>query len=154
MLESVRDVVRERLDRQLARDELEHAALLDAGRVLGTDEFEDHRRLDRLVEPDAKQVQVHSRAADRVADEVLDDDRRAGRAIDLELEHGARVLQREPQRPLVDLEGDRVLAAAVDDPGDVPLASQAPRGARSGGVAVAYGEGCCLGCVAMSGERW
>jgi len=88
-----------------------------------------------------------------VADEVLDDDRGPGRPVDLELEHRARVLEREPQRPIVDLERDRVLAAPVDDARNVPVAAQAARGARPVGVAVGYGEGCRIGS-GHGGERW
>ena len=51
----------------LARDVLEHAALLDAGRLLDALELERHRRLDLLVEPDLEQVEVDDVAADRIA---------------------------------------------------------------------------------------
>ena len=113
----------------------------------------DDRRLDRLVEPNSKQVQVHRRAVDRMTNKVLDDDRGSGAAVDLKLEHRARMLEREAQGALVDLERDRILAAAVDDSGDAPLTAQAPSGARSGGVTVAYGEGSCSG-LRHGGERW
>ena len=137
VLERVRDVGRQRLDGELARDLLEHAALLDAGSVVGADELEHDRRLDRLVEPDAQQVDVHGVAGDRVAGQLLDDDRRAAGAVDAEVEHRAGVGQRLAQHARVDLEGDRVLAAAVYDAGDLALAAQAPRRARSAAARVA-----------------
>ena len=63
----VRNVGGQRLDVQLARDVLEHAALLDAGRLLDTLELERDGRLDRLVEPHLEQVEVDHVALDRVA---------------------------------------------------------------------------------------
>ena len=58
----VGDVGRQGLDRDLAGDVLEHAALLHAGRVLGALELERHGRLDLLVEADLEEVEVLDRA--------------------------------------------------------------------------------------------
>ena len=138
--------VGQRLDRHLARDLLEHAAVLDAGRVLGADQLERHRRLDRHVEPDPQQVDVHGLAADRVALELLEDDRRGRAAVELEIEHRAGVGERVAQLAGVDLERDRLLAAAVDDAGHVAVAAQPARGARAGGLAAARRRGLCVWC--------
>ena len=54
----VGDVGRQRLDRDLARDVLEHAALAHARRVLDALELERDGRLDLLVEADLQQVEV------------------------------------------------------------------------------------------------
>ena len=67
------DRVRQRLDVQLARDLLEHAALLDAGRLLAAGQLERHDRVDRDVEVDAQQVDVHRLAAHRVVLGALED---------------------------------------------------------------------------------
>ena len=44
----------------------------------------------------------------------------------------------------IDLEGDRVLAAAVYDAEDLALTPQAPRGAGSARLALLDGEACCV----------
>ena len=69
------DLGRQRLDRDLVGDVLEHAALLDAGRLLGALELDRDLGLDLLVELDLEQVEVHEAAADRVALLLLDHDR-------------------------------------------------------------------------------
>ena len=51
---------RQRLDVELARDLLQHAALLDARRL--ADELHRDRRVDRLVEPNLVEVDVRDRA--------------------------------------------------------------------------------------------
>ena len=61
---------------ELARDLLEHAALLDAGRVLDARQLDRHDRADLLVEADAQQVDVGGLAAHRVALGVLQHHRR------------------------------------------------------------------------------
>ena len=142
VLDRVGDVAGQRLDGELARDLLEHAALLDAGRVLGADQLEHHGGADRLVEADPQQVDVHRLAGDRMADELLDHDRRGCGAVDAQLEHRAGVGERVAQHARVDLERDRVLAAAVDDAGDVAGAAQAARRARAGGLAMLDCERC------------
>ena len=63
----------ERLDRDLARDLLQRAALADARRVGSADELDADRRLDRPVEPHDDEVDVGDAAADRVALELLED---------------------------------------------------------------------------------
>ena len=67
MLDRVRDVGGQRFDRELARHVLQHAALLDARRLVGADELKCHSGLNRAVEPDAEQVDVDRSARDRVA---------------------------------------------------------------------------------------
>ena len=84
MLDRVRDLGRQRLDVQLARDLLEHAAGLDAGGVLGAGELEHDGRVDLLSEVDAQQVDVHRVARDRMTLVVLEHDRRFALALDRE----------------------------------------------------------------------
>ena len=72
-------------------DVLEHAALLDAGRLLGADELDRDVGLDLLVEVDLLEVEVDEVAADRVALLLLDHHRDRSRALDLEVEEGAAV---------------------------------------------------------------
>src|SRR4051794_4609136 len=68
--------------------------------------------------------------------DVLDEDVR-GRAVDRHLDHLSRVRERVAQHPRVDREVLRVLAAAVDDARNLPVAAQAPRGTRALGRAQA-----------------
>ena len=145
MVDGVGDVARQGLDRELACDLLEHATLLDAGRVLRADQVEDDGGGDCLVEPDSQHVDVGRLAGHRVARQLLDDDRCAPRAVDAELEHRAGVLERVAQLPRVNLEGDGVLAPAVDDPGHVAGPAQTARRARSRGFAALDWKGCRLG---------
>ena len=51
-------------------------------------------------------------------------------AVDGEVEDRAGVRERDAQDARVDREGQRLVAAAVDDAGDEALAAQAARGAR------------------------
>ncbi len=145
VLDRVRNVGRERLDRQLARDLLEHAALLDARGVIDAGELEHDRRLDRLVEADAEQVDVHRVAADRMADELLEHDGRGRGTVDAQVEQRAGVRERIAKLPRVDRERDRILATAVDDAGDLTLPSQATRRPRSRGFTLRDIQGCRLG---------
>ena len=79
------DLHRQRLDVHLARHLLEHAALARADRL--ADERHRDRRLDRLVEPDLVQVEVHERAAHGIALVVLEHGRvRAAVAFDDDVE--------------------------------------------------------------------
>ena len=109
---------------------LEHAALLDAGGILGPGQLEEHRRLDLLIQPDPQQIDVHGVPAHRVALEVLDHHRTASASLDFEVEHGAGIGQGEPQLSGLNLEGDRLIAAAVDHAGDLALAPQPTSTAR------------------------
>ena len=52
------DLRRQRLDGDLAGDVLEHAALADAGRLVGPLELDRNLRLDLLVEADLEEVEV------------------------------------------------------------------------------------------------
>ncbi len=70
--------------------------------------------------------------ADRVMVGGLDH-RRRGVAVDREIQHRAAGGQRDAQLASVDVEGDRILAAAVEDAGDPALAAQAARRARARG---------------------
>ena len=75
-------------------------------------------------------------AAHRVALGLLEHDRRGFAAVDAEVEHGARAGQREAQLAGVDVEADRLAAAAVEDArargrcgaGVAPRASRPRRG--------------------------
>src|SRR3984885_1239246 len=144
VVDGIRDVTGQSLDRQLARDLLEHTALLDAGRVLSADQVEHHGSADRLVKSDAQHVDVDRHAADRVAGQLLDDHGRGAGAVDAELEHRARVLEGVAQLPLIDLEGDRILATPVDDSGDAAGTPQATRRTRSRDLAALDWKGCAL----------
>ena len=73
---------------------------------------------------------------DRMALELLDARPASAGAVDREVDQGAGVRERLAQRPRVDLEGDRVLAAAVDDAGHLPSrrrrrAPREPSGSRA-----------------------
>ena len=83
--DEVGDVGGERLDVELVRDLLHHAALLDAGGLLGALDVDGDRRLDLLVEAHLEEVDVHDLAADRVELLVLDD-HGAGLALDLQVD--------------------------------------------------------------------
>ena len=104
VLDRVGDVGRQRLDVELARDLLEHAAGLHAGRVVGAGQLEHDDGVDLLSQVDAQQVDVHRLARDRVALLVLDHDRRLALALDRERDDGAAVGERLAQRARVDLE--------------------------------------------------
>ena len=69
------DLGRQRLDGDLAGDVLEHAALLDAGGLLGALQLDRDLGLDLLVELHLLQVEVLKVAADGVELLLLDDDR-------------------------------------------------------------------------------
>ena len=69
-------------------------------------------------------------AAHRMVLDILDDHRGGAAAVDLEVEHGARVGERRAERQRVNCEGDRLVAAAVHDAGHEPLLPQAARGSR------------------------
>ena len=88
--DAVGDLGRQRFDGDLAGDVLEHAAVLDAGRVVGALELDRDLGLDRLVEPHLLQVEVLEAAADRVQLLLLDHDRDGFGALDLEVEERAR----------------------------------------------------------------
>ena len=65
---------------------LEHAALADAGRLIGPVELDRDLRLDLLVEADLEAIEVQDVAADRVVLLLLDHDRHGLRALELEVE--------------------------------------------------------------------
>ena len=123
----------QRLDRDLARDLLEDAALLDARDSSAPVRCSGDRRLDRLVEVDAQQVDVHHVAAHGVQLGVLQDGRR-GLAAERDVEHGAAAGERQAKIARVDGERLRLVAHAVQHAGHAALAAQPPRRARMRGA--------------------
>ena len=111
---------RQRLDRDLAGDVLEHAALLDAGRLLGSEQLDRHVGLDLVVELDLLEVEVDQVAAHRVALLLLDHDRDRARSLDLEVEQRAAVDEHVASIARGDLKGPRLRPVAVDDARDKP----------------------------------
>ena len=121
----------QRLDVELVRDLLHHAALLDAGSLLGALDVDRHRRLDLLVEAHLEQVDVHDLAADRVKLLVLDD-HGAGLALDLQVDQRGPVHEHLAQHAGVDLERRAVaVGAAVDHAGHDACAAQPAHGAAA-----------------------
>src|SRR5205085_9363070 len=94
----------QRLDVDLTRDLLQHAALRDAGGLGAAVELDDGGGLDRLGEVDPQEVDVQQVAGDRVALLLLHHDGR-GAAVQLEVDHRAAVRERVAQFAGVDLEG-------------------------------------------------
>ena len=82
---------RQGLDRDLVGDVLEHAALLDAGRVLGPEHLDRHLGLDLLVELDLEQVEMDQQASHRVALLLLDHHRSGRGAVELDVDQRAAV---------------------------------------------------------------
>ena len=78
--------------------------------------------------------------------ELLDHDGGLAAAVDREVEHRSGPRQRLAQHARVDLERERILTAAVDDAGNLALATQAAGAAGSAGLARADVERCGLGC--------
>ena len=133
-LDRLGDLHRQRLDVDRRRWLREHAALLDAGRVLGAVEMDVDGRLDRDVESHFLQVDVADVAADRVALVLLEDRRLRRRlAVDDDVEHrvqARRAGQRRAQLALVD--GERLRRrTAVEDARNEALLAQAPRLGRA-----------------------
>src|SRR6185312_8161844 len=124
-----------RFDVQLACELLEDAAFLDARGVLDAGELERDDGVDRLVQAHPQQVYVGRLASHGVALGLLEDDRGGLRAVDGEIDHSAGAGQGEPQLARVDAEADRVRATPIEHSRDAAGAAQAPRGARSVGVA-------------------
>ena len=141
------DLGRQRFDGDLAGDVLEHAALLDAGGVLGALELDRDLGLDRLVELHLLQVDVLEAAADRVQLLLLDHDR----------DRFARPRSRGRRAPGPRRARARTSRSAtwkarasapprVDDAGHEALAAQAARGARAELRARSGLQGCaCAG---------
>ena len=152
-LDVLGDVVRQRLDRELARDVLEDAALDDARGVLLADQADGDRGLDRDVEVDPQEVDVHQLVAHGMALGVLED-RGGGRgAADAQLEHRALGRQRLAQGALADRERDRSLTPAVEDAGDLAGTAQAAGLTGVGGLAGREGRlGGSLAWAAMDGR--
>ena len=142
-LDALRDLHRQRLDVQRRAGLREHAALLDAGCVLGAVEVDVDGRLDRDVEADLQQVDVADVAADRIALVLLQDRRvRRGLTVEHDVEHGVqagRAGQRGAEIALVDDERLRA-GLAVEDAGNEPLLAQAPRLGRAEPFAFLYLE--------------
>ena len=112
-------------------DVLEHAALRDAGGVLGADQLDRDVGLDLLVELDLVQVEVQEVVADGVALLLLEHHRDRRRALDLDVEEGAAVDEHVAHRTRRRLERTGLVAAAVDDAGHQPVAAQAAALARA-----------------------
>ena len=127
--DAVGDVGRQRFDRDLAGDVLEHAAVFDAGGVLGALELDRDLGLDRLVELHLLQVDVLEAAADRVQLLLLDDDRDGFAALDLEVEERVALADDVRTSRSATWNGGRLRAAGVDDAGHQPVAAQAAGGA-------------------------
>jgi hypothetical protein len=109
--------------------------------------------LDRPVEPNPEQIEVHVLAVDRVADQLLEDNGRACGGVELEVDDGAGVRKRMAQLTAIDRKCDRVLAASIEDAGDLAFAAQAARIARAGGLATRCRER-RGGLVGHRGGRW
>ena len=90
-------------------------------------------------------VDVNGVARDRMANEFLEYDGRASRALDIQVEHRPRVRQGQPQVTRVDLERDGVLAPAVHHPEDHPGASEPACRPRAAGLARLHRKGIGLG---------
>ena len=126
-LEVLGNLHRQRLDRDLAVDLGEHAALGHADRL--ADQLDHDAGLNRLVEADLLQVDVDDPALDRVL-LVLLENRRVGRLLALERDVEDRVQalaarQHAAQLALGDADRVRRLAAAVEDARNQPLLAQA-----------------------------
>ena len=121
----LRDVRRQRLDVELARDLLDDAADLRSGRL--ADEVHEDGGLDRLVESDLVEVDVRDRAADRMLLVVLEHGVMRGLlAVDQDIDdpvEAGRPGQGDPQLPLTDDEG--LVRLPVEHAGDQPLTPQA-----------------------------
>ena len=110
---------------------LEHAALADAGSLVGALELDRHLGLDLLVEANLEAVDVHDVAAERVVLLLLDHDRDGRRAVELQVEQGVALAEQRAKLALGDLEGPRLAALAVDD-----ARAPGPRGAGGGWPAI------------------
>ena len=138
MLDRVGNVVGERLDGELARDVLEHAALARARGALGAEELELHGGLDRAVEAHAQQVDVQRVAAHRMARESLTTTGVDCAPSTLRSSTAPACGEGGAQLARLDLERQGLVATAVDDAGDEALAAQAAHRARP---SLAAGDG-------------
>jgi hypothetical protein len=133
-IDVLRHLERQRLDVELAQRLREHAALAHTRRVLAPGQLDGDRRMNRLVEPDLLQVDVHHVPAHLVQLVVLEDRGVAlARAVDLDVEdrvEAAGAGQRAPELALLHADRNR-LAAPVEDAGDEALLAQAPRLGRA-----------------------
>ena len=138
-----RQVGGQRLDLELMRRLLQHAAVLDALRLA----LEPHvdARHDQLGHRDLEQVDVDQAVADGVELVVLEHGVRVALAArHLQLQHrvaAGLARQRLAQRRHVDLEGDRLGTAAVQDPGDQTGLAQVAHMLGLAGVAGFENEG-------------
>ncbi len=137
-LDGVRDLVRGDVELEgVVRDVEGAAALLDArGRVL-VDEVHRHGDRHGLARDDPQEVDVHRHAGDRIELEVARDGAQLA-AADGDLEHGGLEPAGIDQRAgtdEVDGDGDRRLARAVDDGGNLALATNGPGGPLADPVA-------------------
>jgi hypothetical protein len=103
---------------------LQHAALLDPGRLLHALELHRDGGVDLLVEPYLQEVDVEQVAAHGVELLVLDDHRAHLAAVDVHVDERRAVPEHVAQLTGADLEGDGVaVRPAVDDAGDEALAT-------------------------------
>ena len=149
------DLVRQRLDVDLAGDLVEHAALDDAGGVVGAGAA---RRT--TVAWIATSRRTRSRSMCIVSPRtgwccgVLEDGRRGSSPSIARSRTAPRAGERDAQLARVDGEGDRLLAAAVEDAGHLAGAAQAARRARAtGGVARGQRRVVCPDVVAIVGAE-
>jgi hypothetical protein len=79
-----------------------------------------------------------------VALKVLEDYGHTAGAVDTQVKYRAGVRKRMAKLARIDLERERIFAAAVDHAGYLTGASKTARGARAIGVAVRDGQGSCF----------
>ena len=126
----VRDGVRRAEQLHPVADDVEHAATADTGRVGLVDELDRHLDLDPRSGDDAQEVDMQRPVADRIELEVAG--QRADRlAVDLDLGHGGEEsagVNLEEDVAVGKVDSHRRLLAAVDDCGDLALATDCSGG--------------------------
>ena len=123
------------------------------GAVLGAEQLDRDVGLDLDVELDLLEVEMDEVAANRVALLLLDHDRNRARPLDLDVDQGTAVDEDVADRASLGLKGAGIVAAAVDDAGDEPLAAQAAARARAEIGARLGFQGCAVGCHAAAEDR-
>ena len=136
ILELVRHVLREALDRDLAEVVLDHAALLDAGGLARLDHGHVHG--DRLGSAHGEEVDVDQRVVDVVALDLARQHQVLG-AVDHEVDEGVGTggaVEDVEHLPRVDGEGHGLDALAVEHARDAAVGSEPPGDALAGLVAL------------------
>ena len=133
-VDRLRHLHRQRLHVEHTGGRREDTALAHAGSVLGADQVNGDRCLDRLVEADLLQVDVLHMTANRIALVLLEDGRvRVRLALQHHVEHGVqarRAGQGGAEQAAFD--GERVSGPlAVEDARNEALLAQAPRLGRA-----------------------